>query len=61
MNIPIGVRDLFRSGGGGGLMYLARIFSPALARKSSGFVRILLDIYIYIFFFFFFFFGGGGR
>ena len=35
-------RDEFRSGGGGGgLKSLARIFFPLLARKSSGFARIL--------------------
>ena len=43
---PTGVWDEFRSGGGGGgratLKSLARRFSPLLARKSSGFARILL-------------------
>ena len=33
----MGVRDQFRLGG---LMSVARIFSPLLARKSSGFARI---------------------
>ena len=47
MSTIIGVRDELRSGGGGGggggggLKSLARIFSPLLARKSSGFTRIL--------------------
>ena len=36
----IGVRDQFRLGG---LRSVARIFSPLLARKSSGFARILPD------------------
>ena len=36
----IGVRDQFRLGG---LSSVARIFSPLLARKSSGFARILPD------------------
>ena len=34
------VRDQFRLGGGG-LRSVATIFSPLLARKSSGFARIL--------------------
>ena len=34
----IGIRDQFRLGG---LRSVARIFSPLLARKSSGFARIL--------------------
>ena len=38
--IGIGVRDQFRLGG---LRSVARIFSPLLARKSSGFARILPD------------------
>ena len=36
--LPMGVRDQFRLGG---LRSVARIFSPLLARKSSGFARIL--------------------
>ena len=36
----IGVRDQFRLGG---LRSVARIFYPLLARKSSGFARILHD------------------
>ena len=36
----IGVRDQFRLGR---LRSVARIFSPLLARKSSGFARILPD------------------
>ena len=42
MKVYIGERDEFRSGWGGGVKSLARIFSPLLARKSSGFARILL-------------------
>ena len=38
----IGVRDQFRLGG---LRSVARIFSPLLARKSSGFARILTDFF----------------
>ena len=38
----IGVRDQFRWGGGGALKFLARIFSPLLARKSSGFAQYYL-------------------
>ena len=38
MYLVIGERDQFRFGG---LMSLARIFYPVLARKSSGFARIL--------------------
>ena len=38
----IGVRDQFRVGG---LRSVARIFSPLLARKSSGFARILPDFF----------------
>ena len=41
-NRSIGVRDQFRLGG---LRSVARIFSPLLARKSSGFARILLDFF----------------
>ena len=39
-----GVRDHFRVGGGG-LRSVARIFFPLLARKSSGFARILHDFF----------------
>ena len=38
----VGARDQFRSGGGVGLRSLARIFSPSLARKSSGFAEYYL-------------------
>ena len=41
---PISVRDKFRSGGG--LMSLARIFFPLLARKSNGFARILVIFFV---------------
>ena len=41
--MSICVQDQFCSGGGG-LNSLARIFSPLLARKSSGFARILLAL-----------------
>ena len=37
-----GVRDQFRLGG---LRSVARIFYPLLARKSSGFARILHDLF----------------
>ena len=40
----IGVRDHFRLGG---LRSVARIFSPLLARKSSGFARILHDFFFF--------------
>ena len=40
ISLSIGVRDQFRLGG---LRSVARIFSPLLARKSSGFARILPD------------------
>ena len=45
---------------GGRLKSLARIFSPSLALKLSGFARILLVTWRFFFFFFFFFFFGGG-
>ena len=38
--VTMGVRDQFRLGG---LRSVARIFSQLLARKSSGFARILHD------------------
>ena len=44
----IGVRDQFRLGG---LRPVARIFSPLLARKSSGFARILPDFFARIWLF----------
>ena len=40
----MGVRDQFRLGG---LRSVARIFSPLLARKSSGFARILHDFFFW--------------
>ena len=44
----IGVRDQFHLGG---LRSVARIFSPLLARKSSGFARILPDFFARIWLF----------
>ena len=43
MVVVIGIRDEFRSGG---LKSLARIFFPLIARKSSGFARILPDFFL---------------
>ena len=44
--VIIGIRDQFRLGG---RRSVARIFSPLLARKSSGFAQILQDFFIYFF------------
>ena len=45
INFNIGVRDQFHLGGGG-LRSVARIFYPLLARKSSGFARILHGFFV---------------